>query len=128
VQLVTFSLFVFARLMFFVILNDYITREFSEKWFGMIMGLGFVAAAIPGTFTYVIVEIGLKRFGGNFWVFHLVCIVMAIPTAVAISVMRRYDKGKENGLNLLIQQAELDRSGSVMSRGSGSVMSRGLVE
>lgn len=116
-QLVTFSLFVFARLMFFVILNDYITREFSEKWFGMIMGLGFVAAAIPGSFTYVIVEVGLKRFGGNFWVFHLVCIVMAIPTAVAISVMRRYHSGKENGLNLLIQQADLDRSGSIMSRG-----------
>jgi len=103
--------------MFFVILNDYITREFSEKWFGMIMGLGFVAAAIPGTFTYLIVEVGLKRFGGNFWVFHLMCIVMAIPTTVAISLMRRYNCGKENGLNLMIQQAELDKSSSIVSRG-----------
>jgi len=66
VQLVTFSVFVFARLIFFVVLNDYITSEFTEKWFGMIMGLGFVAAAIPGCFTYVIVNIGLKHFKGNF--------------------------------------------------------------
>jgi len=117
VQLLTFSLFVFARLMFFVILNDYITREFSEKWFGMIMGLGFVAAAIPGTFTYLIVEVGLKKFGGNFWVFHLGCIVMAIPTTGAVSLMRRYRNRNEKGLNLMIQHANLDRSGSVMSRG-----------
>jgi len=103
--------------MFFVILNDYITREFSEKWFGMIMGLGFVAAAIPGTFTYLIVEVGLKRFGGNFWVFHVMCIIMAIPTIGATSLMRGYHNRNENGLNLMIQQANLDRSGSVMSRG-----------
>jgi len=100
--------------MFFVILNDYITREFSEKWFGMIMGLGFVAAAIPGTFTYLIVEVGLKKFKGNFWVFHLMCIVIAIPTMVAISMMKSYKEGKENGIDLLIKQAHIDRSSIVV--------------
>jgi len=113
VQLVTFSLFVFARLIFFVVFNDYITSEFTEKWFGMIMGLGFVVAAVPGTFTYKIVEVGLKNFNGNFWVFHLMCILMAVPTMVAIILMKRYNGEKKN-YELMIEQARLDRSPSII--------------
>jgi len=115
VQLVTFSLFVFARLMFFVVFNDYITCEFTEKWFGMVMGLGFVVAALPGSFTYLIVQAGLKKFHGNFWAFHLMCIVAAVPTMIAISLMKRYDEGGKRRNELIIQQDYLDKSPSITS-------------
>lgn len=115
VQLVTFSLFVFARLIFFVVFNDYITCEFSEKWFGMVMGLGFVAAAVPGSFTYLIVNAGLKQFHGNFWVFHLMCILSAVPTMIAISLMGRYDEGVKRRKELIIQKADLEKSPSITS-------------
>jgi len=65
-QLVTFAIFVFVRLMFFVVMTDYCSTQFTEDWFGFVMGLGFVVAAIPGTFTYLIVEIALKKFHSNF--------------------------------------------------------------
>jgi len=114
VQLVTFSLFVFARLIFFVVFNDYITSEFSEKWFGFIMGLGFVAAAVPGTFTYKIVSAGLKMFNGNFWVFHVMCILMAVPTMVAIFLMKRHNAREKRRYELMIEQAHLDKSPSII--------------
>jgi len=115
VQLVTFSLFVFARLMFFVVFNDYITGEFSEKWFGMVMGLGFVAAALPGSFTYLIVKVGLRKFHGNFWAFHLMCIASAVPTMIAISLMKRYDEGRKRRKEEIIQQDNLYKRPSITS-------------
>jgi len=91
VQLVTFALFVFVRLMFFVVINDYVSTKFSEDWFGFVLGLGFVVAAIPGTFTYLMVELVLKKFNSNFWLFHTICMLMTIPTSIVICLMKRYE-------------------------------------
>jgi len=115
VQLITFSLFVFARLFFFVLLNSYISSEFSEKQFGMVMGLGFMAAAIPGSLTYLIVDVGLKEFNGNFWVFDLMCILLAVPMMVAIILMKRHEEGKQRRNDLMTKQGQIDRNFCIKS-------------
>jgi hypothetical protein len=86
-QILTFALFIFARLFTFAVLNEYCSEEFTEKRFGLVMGSGFVAAAIPGAFTYEIVQVVLTEYNGNFWFFHLMCIGMAIPMAVIICLL-----------------------------------------
>jgi len=91
VQLITFALFVFVRLMFFVVFNDYVSTKFTEDWFGFVLGLGFVLAAIPGTFTYLIVDIVLSYFQSNFWLFHVICMLMTVPTSIMVCLMKRHD-------------------------------------
>jgi len=88
-QSVTFVLFIFARLFTFTVLTDYCSVEFTQKRFGFVTGSGFVAAAIPGAFTFKIVKVVLANFNGNFWIFHLICIGMSIPVAVTICAVQR---------------------------------------
>lgn len=88
-QTVTFSLFIFARLFTFTVLTDYCSVEFTQKRFGFVTGSGFVAAAIPGAFTFKIVKVVLSNFNGNFWIFHLICIGMSIPLALIICAVQR---------------------------------------
>lgn len=93
-QIVTFALFILARLFTFSVINQYCSEEFSEKRFGLVLGAGFMAAAIPGAFTYKIVEVVLAKYNNNFWAFHLICISMSIPLALIIFIVQR----KSNGL------------------------------
>jgi len=91
IQLITFIIFVFVRVMFFAVIQDYISSKFSEDWFGLVFGLGFVLAAIPGTFTYLMVDVVLRKFESNFWLFHIICIMMTVPTSVVVCLMKRYE-------------------------------------
>jgi len=93
-QTVTFALFILARLFTFTVLTDYCSIEFTKKRFGLVTGAGFVAAAIPGAFTFKIVEVVLARFNGNFWMFHLICICMSIPLALIICDVQRNSVSK----------------------------------
>jgi len=99
IQVVTFSLFILARLFTFSVLFEYCSEEFTEQRFGLVMGAGFVAAAIPGAFMYKIVQVVLARYDENFWAFHLMCIGLSIPTAMVIWVLDRNseEKPKECG-------------------------------
>jgi len=74
VQLVTFTLFVIARLYCFTVLTEYCTAKFSENRVGLVLGSGLTAASLPGAFTYKIVDVVLEMYHGNFWVFHVMCI------------------------------------------------------
>jgi len=89
VQLVTFTLFVIARLFCFSVLTAYCTAEFSEKRVGLVLGCGFTAAAIPGAFMYKIVDVVLEQYDGNFLIFHVMCIGMSILSSVFICGMAR---------------------------------------
>jgi len=88
-QVVTFALFILARLITFSVLTDYCSLEFAEKRFGLVLGAGFVAASIPGAFTFKIVQIALAKYNGNFWLFHVICISMSIPMALIIYIVQR---------------------------------------
>jgi len=94
IQVVTFALFILARLFTFSVLFEYCSEEFTEQRFGLVMGAGFVAAAIPGAFMYKIVQIVLARYNDNFWAFHLMCIAMSIPTGIVIWVLGRSSEAK----------------------------------
>jgi len=94
VQVVTFALFILARLFCFSVLTEYCSFTFTQKRFGLVMGSGFVAASIPGAFTYKIVDVVLRRYGGNFWIFHLMCICLSIPTMVLICLVQKMTKKK----------------------------------
>jgi len=89
VQVLTFILFILARLLCFAVLSDYCSKEFTEKRFGFVLGSGFLAASIPGAFTYGILDIVLEKFDGNFWAFHLMCILMSIPVSLTIFLVQR---------------------------------------
>jgi len=92
IQVVTFALFIFARLLTFSVLTEYCSSVFTEKRFGLVMGSGFVAASIPGAFTYKIVDVVLRRYNGNFWIFHLMCMCLSIPASLLIfAVQRKYE-------------------------------------
>jgi len=98
VQIITFILFILARLFTFAVLADYCAVEFTKKRFGFVFGAGFTAASIPGAFLYKVVRVVLARFDGNFWVFHLMCIGMSIPMGLTIwSVKRNSDKLEDVG-------------------------------
>jgi len=89
VQVVTFVLFIIARLLCFAVLSDYCSKNFPEKRFGLVLGSGFLAASIPGAFTFGILAVVLEKFNGNFWVFHLVCILLSVPLSLIIYVVQR---------------------------------------
>jgi len=88
VQLVTFALFVVARLFCFSVLTEYCTAGFSEKRVGLVLGAGFTIAAIPGVFMYKIVDVVLAKYDGNFWMFHLMCIGLSVVSFIIICGMR----------------------------------------
>jgi len=89
VQIVTFTLFIIGRLFCFTVLTAFATAEFSEKRVGLVIGSGFMLAAIPGAFMYVIVDVGLDDFDGNFWLFHLMCIFLGLVASLIIWVMEQ---------------------------------------
>jgi len=84
VQVVTFILFIVARLLCFAVLSEYCSKEYSQKRFGLVLGFGFFAASVPGAFTFGIVDVVQEKFNGNFWIFHVVCILMSVPVSVLI--------------------------------------------
>jgi hypothetical protein len=84
VQIITFALFILARLFTFSVLSGYCAVEFTEKRFGLVFGAGFTAACIPGALLFKVVRLVLTKFSGNFWIFHLMCIGMSIPLALII--------------------------------------------
>jgi len=92
VQVATFVLFIIARLLCFAVLSDYCSKEFPEKRFGLVLGSGFLAASIPGAFTFGILAVVLEKFNGNFWVFHLMCILLSVPLSLVIYVVQRKSK------------------------------------
>jgi len=89
VQVVTFILFIIARLLCFAVLTDYCSKEFTEKRFGLVLGSGFFVASVPGAFTFGIIAVVLDKFNGNFWLFHLMCILMSIPLSLIINLVQR---------------------------------------
>ena len=89
VQIVTFALFILARLFCFTVLTAFCIAEFSEKRYGLVLGSGFMMAAIPGAFMYEIVDVGLDSFDGNFWAFHLMCIFLGLVASLIVCVMER---------------------------------------
>jgi len=102
VQALAFVVFILARLFCFTVISDFCAEQFSQKWFGFVMGVGMVAAAIPGFFSYEIVRVAVKKFHGNFWVFHIMCIAVGIPLTLATYVAQQksdkeFDSDKEQG-------------------------------
>jgi len=89
IQVVTFVLFILARLFTFSVLTDYCSLEFTEERFGLVLGAGFLSASIPGAFTFKVVRIALTKYNENFWVFHLICMGVSIPVAMIIYVVQR---------------------------------------
>jgi len=89
IQIVTFALFVLARLFCFTVLAGFCAEEFSEKRVGLVLGFGLSLAAIPGLFTYKIVDVALVKYDGNFWPFHMMCIGMSVLLFVVICTMRK---------------------------------------
>lgn len=89
VQVITFILFIIARLLCFAVLSEYCSKEFTNKRFGLVLGSGFLAASVPGAFTFGIVDVVLKKFHGNFWLFHLMCILISVPLSLLIYVAQR---------------------------------------
>jgi len=96
VQVLTFVIFILARLLCFAVLSDYCSKEFTEKRFGFVLGSGFLAASIPGAFTYGIVDVVLEKFSGNFWAFHLMCILMCIPVSLIIYLVQKQSQLMSN--------------------------------
>jgi len=101
IQVVTFALFILARLFCFSVLTEYCSNVFTEKRFGLVMGSGFVAASIPGAFTYKIVDVVLRKYNGNFWIFHLMCICLSIPASLLIfAVQHKYKRNRSGSSHL----------------------------
>jgi len=96
-QFVTFILFNLARLFTFTVLNEYCSQEFPAERFGFVVGAGFLGVAIPGQFTYKIVEVVLVKYNGNFLIFHIICISMSIPVFLVTWYLQRNSetKGKD---------------------------------
>jgi len=115
VQLVTFALFIFARLLFFVVINEYCCNEFTKDWFGSIIGLGFVVAAIPGSVTYLMVDLVLKKFNSNFYLFHIMCMLMAIPVSIMVCFMKRHvDEKTTTGCVSIDEDSKLGRNNATI--------------
>jgi len=112
IQIVTFVLFILARLFTFSVLTQYCSEEFSEKRFGLVMGAGFVAAAIPGAFTYKIVQIVLAKYNENFWVFHVICISLSVPLALIICIVQRKTERETQHVHGLVSRRSSDRLSS----------------
>jgi len=93
-QVVTFALFILARLFTFSVLTDYCSLEFTQERFGLVLGTGFLSASIPGAFTFKIVQTALAKYNENFWVFHLICMSMSIPVALIICIVQRNSEYK----------------------------------
>jgi len=89
VQAFGFVIFILARLFCFTVISDFCAEQFSQKWFGFVMGAGFVAASIPGVFSYEIVRVAVKKFHGSLWVFHIMCIAVGIPLTLATHVVHQ---------------------------------------
>jgi len=111
IQLVTFALFILARLFTFSVLLEYCATEFTVERFGLVMGTGYLAAAIPGAFTYKIVDVGLSKYNGNFWIFHLMCIGISIP----VELITWYFQRKAEDFKELLSESENDLSTISMS-------------
>jgi len=109
-QLVTFILFILARLFTFSVLTEYCATEFPAERFGFVMGTGFLAASIPGAFTYKIVDIALADFKRNFLIFHTICITISIPVALVIWYFQRNFELKVKYFQELQSEPDYDRS------------------
>jgi len=114
VQVVTFVLFIVARLLCFSVLTEYCSKEFTVQHFGLVMGAGFMAASLPGAFTYRIVDVVLEKFRGNFWLFHLVCILVGIPLSLIIYFVHLKSQRKLNIINESKKKAYLSVQNTVV--------------
>jgi hypothetical protein len=94
VQIITFALFILARLFTFAVLSDYCAVEFHKTRFGLVFGAGFTVASIPGVFMFKLVEVVLAKFNGNFWIFHLICIGVSLPLGLIIWSVQRNSEPK----------------------------------
>jgi len=109
VQVLNFVTFIFARLVCFSTMFTYAGQAFGQSHFGVVTGLAFVTAAIPGAFTFAIVQLVLDPSNDvQFWHFHVMCLLLSIPTAIVITAGRRF-------LNLQKKDEDFDDVRSVMS-------------
>jgi len=110
VQIVTFSLFIVARLFTFSVLTAYGATEFSVEHFRLVTGAGYLAAAIPEAFTCKIVDVVLDKYHGNFWIFHLICMCVSIPVALITWYFQRKSEWQAMDFNELPSNSSNDRS------------------
>jgi len=114
-ELVTYILFILARIFTFSVLTEYCATEFPAERFGFVMGAGFLAAAIPGAFTYKIVDVVLSKYNGHFLIFHIICISISIPVALVIWYFQRNLELKVKDFQELPSDSENDRITSHIS-------------
>jgi len=110
IQLVTFALFILARLVTFSVLHVYCATEFSVERLGLVNGIVYIVAGIPEAFTYKIVDVVLSKYNGKFWIFHLMCIAISIPVALITWYFQRNSEREAEDFKELPSESENDVS------------------